>query len=196
VSAMVTKELGRTDETLGVIGAGIQGRLQARMHAEVLPLKRILIHDLVADRARQYASDMKTLLPGVEVVPCGSTAEVARGAKLIVTVTPAREPHLGRADLRPGTHINAVGADTPGKHELDTQILRDAGLLLVDSVAQCLRLGELQHAPDLREKAVEIGAFCEHPVPFDREAVTVCDMTGLGVEDLFIAQYCYERLRR
>ncbi|HUW57495.1 MAG TPA: ornithine cyclodeaminase family protein [Planctomycetota bacterium] len=196
VSAMVTKELGRTDETLGVIGAGIQGRLQARMHAEVLPLKRILIHDLVADRARQYASDMKTLLPGVEVVPCGSTAEVARGAKLIVTVTPAREPHLGRADLRPGTHINAVGADTPGKHELDSRILRDAGLLLVDSVAQCLRLGELQHAPDLREKAVEIGAFCEHPVPFDREAVTVCDMTGLGVEDLFIAQYCYERLRR
>lgn len=196
VSAMVTRELGRDDETLGVIGAGIQGHLQARMHAKVLPLKRILVHDAVPARAEQYVSDLAALLPGVEVVPCASTAEVARGARLIVTVTPAREPHLGHADVQPGTHINAVGADTPGKNELDPQILRDAGLLLVDSVAQCLRLGELQHAPDLETKAVQIGTFCEHPVPVDRKAVTVCDMTGLGVEDLFIARSCYERLAR
>jgi len=194
VSAMVTREIGRQDEVLGVIGAGIQGRLQARTHAEVLPLKRILVHDVVPERLEGYASEMRALLPEVEVRPCGSTAEVARGARLIVTVTPAREPHLRRRDVRPGTHINAVGADTPGKHELDPQILRDAGVLLVDSVAQCLRLGELQHASELEPDAVEIGAFCEHPVSLPPQAVTVCDMTGLGVEDLFIAQYCYERL--
>jgi ornithine cyclodeaminase/alanine dehydrogenase-like protein (mu-crystallin family) len=41
---------------------------------------------------------------------------------------------------------------------------------------------------------VEIGAFCETPPVWDRAGVSVCDLTGLGVEDLYIAEYCYERL--
>ncbi|HUU42668.1 MAG TPA: ornithine cyclodeaminase family protein [Planctomycetota bacterium] len=194
VAAMTTRELGRTDKTLGVIGAGIQGRLQARMHAEVLPVEEIVVHDAVPERATQYVSDMKTLLPKVKVTVCGLAAEVASRAKLIVTVTPSRTPHFGADAVRPGTHINAVGADTAGKNELDPGVLRRAALVLVDSRAQCRRLGELQHAPDVAERAVEIGAWIASPTPIDADAVTVADFTGLGVEDLFIAQYVYEHL--
>ena len=194
VSAMVTRELGRADEAVGIIGAGIQGHLQARMHAEVLPMKTIFIHDMLPERMDVYASDMKTLLPSVKVVPCASSAELAARAKLIITVTPARQPHFKLADVQPGTHINAVGADTAGKNEHDPALLRAAALVLVDSVAQCERLGELQHAPDIADRAVEIGVYCEHPLAFDRGGISICDMTGLGVEDLAIAQHVYERL--
>ena len=98
------------------------------------------------------------------------------------------------SEIRPGTHISAVCADSPGKQELDPEILRRASLLLVDSREQCRKLGELQHAPSEESRAVEIGAFCAAPVAFDRGGVTVADFTGLGVEDLFIAEACLARL--
>jgi ornithine cyclodeaminase len=83
-----------------------------------------------------------------------------------------------------------VGADSPGKQELDPELLRRASLLLVDSRAQCERLGELQHAASERERAIELGAFCAAPAAYDRGGITIADFTGLGVEDLFIAEAC------
>ena len=85
-----------------------------------------------------------------------------------------------------------MGSDSPGKQELDAGILRRATLLLVDSRRQCEKLGELQHASDQGGRAIEIGAFCEAGQA-PPEGVVVCDFTGLGVEDLYIAEYCYER---
>lgn len=194
VAAMVAREVGRTDEVVGIIGAGIQGRCQAQMLAEVIPLRQVFVYDLDAKHAADYVRKMKRVLPHVEVTVCDTPAAVARSAKLIVTVTPAREPHFKVSDVQPGTHINAVGSDSPGKQELDPDVLRAASLYLVDSIAQSERLGELQHAPDAKEKAVEIGTFCDAPVDFDRAGITVADMTGLGVEDLYIAKLMFERL--
>ena len=98
-----------------------------------------------------------------------------------------------RCEIQPGTHISAVGADSHGKQELDPAILSRASLVLADSIRQCEKLGELQHAPEQCMRAVEIGDFCEHPRKFDSQGITVCDFTGLGVEDLYIAEYIYER---
>jgi ornithine cyclodeaminase/alanine dehydrogenase-like protein (mu-crystallin family) len=70
------------------------------------------------------------------------------------------------------------------------EVTRRLPLLLVDSRAQCERLGELQHAASERGRAVEIGAFCAAPVGYDRAGITVADFTGLGAEDLFIAEAC------
>ena len=134
------------------------------------------------------------LLPGARVVAADSPAEVAAGAKLIVTATASRAPLLHAADIRPGTHISAVGADSPGKQELDPEILRKASLILVDSLKQCERLGELQHALTEKSRAIEIGAFCAAPSTYDRAGITVADFTGLGAEDLFIAQSCFQGL--
>jgi ornithine cyclodeaminase len=118
-------------------------------------------------------------------------AEVARAARLIVTATASRAPLLDLRDIEPGTHISAVGSDSPGKQELDPAILRHAALMLADSLRQCEKLGELQHAPDLAGRVREIGAHCDAPAPYDSGGVTVADFTGLGVEDLAIAEYCY-----
>ncbi len=190
VAAMAARELGRDDAVLGILGTGVQARLQAWMHAEVLPLKQIVIWGRKPERVADCRRDLK---PVADVLAVSSPAEVARRARLIVTATAARTPLLRCADIQSGTHISAVGADSPGKQELDPEILRRASLVLADSRRQCEKLGELQHAPDVRGSAIELGRFCEAPVPFDRGGVTVCDFTGLGVEDLYIAEYCLER---
>ena len=191
-AAMVARELGRRDSTLGLIGTGIQARLEALMHAEVLPLERIVLWGRTPERAEQCRSDLESQLPHVKVSLASSPAEVARNARLLVTVTAARQPLLFASDLQPGTHISAVGSDSPGKQELDPEILKSASLILADSRRQCEKLGELQHAPAEWVRAVEIGEFCQAPGS-PPDGITVADFTGLGVEDLYIAEYCYER---
>jgi ornithine cyclodeaminase len=190
VSAMVARELGRTDTTLGILGTGVQARLQAELHAEVLKLSRVHVWGRNPERAAACAREIGVRLPGVRVVAAESPAEVAGSARLIVTATASRSPLLRAADLQEGTHVSAVGADSPGKQELDPEILRRASLLLVDSLAQSERLGELQHALTEKARAVEIGAFCAAPATYDRAGITVADFTGLGAEDLFIAEAC------
>ena len=190
VAAMVARELGRTDAALGILGTGVQARLQAQLHAEVLPLDQVLIWGRSPDRAAACADDIGRLLPRVRVAVAHSPEEVAASATLIATTTASRAPLLRARDVQPGSHISAVGADSPGKQELDPDLLRGASLLLVDSRAQCSHLGELQHTPSERERAIEIGTFCAAPVAYDRAGITVADFTGLGAEDLFIAEAC------
>jgi len=191
VAAMVVRELQRTDTAIGILGTGVQARLQAKLHAEVLDLRTVWIWGRTPQRATECRTDLQTLLPRAEVLVADSPSRVASECRLIVTCTASHQPLLSAADLNPGTHISAVGSDSPGKQELDPEILRRAALLLVDSRRQCEKLGELQHAPEAWERAVEIGTFCERP--WHPDGLTVCDFTGLGVEDLYIAEYCYER---
>lgn len=194
VSAVVTRELGRGDRSLGILGSGIQARLQARMHASVLDLDEIWVWGRTPERVSTCVEEIRQLVPGAEVREANTPSEVARHTRLLTTVTAARRPLLSVADLQPGTHIAAVGSDSPGKQELDPDILENARLVLVDSRAQCERLGELQHAAHLAETVVEAGTYCDAPVPVDPTGITVCDFTGLGVEDLFIARYAFEKL--
>jgi ornithine cyclodeaminase len=187
VAAMVARELGRADQTIGILGSGIQARLTARFHARVLPLRRIYLWGRSPDRVESCAQELRRFVP--DVVIASSPSVVAAATRLIVTCTSARQPLLAESDIEPGTHITAIGADSPGKQELDPAILRAAPLLLVDSRAQCERLGELQHAADLSGRAVEIGAFCQSPHPAES---SFADLTGLGAEDLFIAESVLE----
>jgi ornithine cyclodeaminase len=188
VAAMAARELERKDTAIGILGTGVQARLQARLHAEVLPLERIVLWGRNRERAEACARELSDL---AAVSLAGSAAEVAREARLIVTTTAARAPLLRAEDIRPGTLISAVGSDSPGKQELDPEILHRA-IVLADSRRQCEKLGELQHAPGEWTRAMELGRFCE---AFELEPPdsVVCDFTGLGVEDLYIAEYCYER---
>jgi ornithine cyclodeaminase len=186
VAAMVARELGRTDRSIAILGSGIQARLTARFHAQVLPLERVYLWGRNRERVEQCAAEMRKFVPEVEI--CATAREVAALSKLIVTCTASREALLKRGDLQEATHISAVGSDSPGKQELDPEILRHADLLLADSIPQCEKLGELQHAPDQLSRAIEIGTFCQS---CHRAGSSVADFTGLGVEDLFIAEMIF-----
>ncbi len=186
VTAMMTRELGRRDSALGILGTGIQARLQAKMHARVLPLETIWIWGRTPARAGLCARELAAA--NVEVRVASSPGEVARETRLIVTATASRSPLLSAADIRPGTHISAVGSDAPGKQELDPDILRRASLIVADSCRQCEKFGELQHAPDVWPRAVE---FTGQAFDALADAISVADFTGLGAEDLYIAEYCF-----
>ncbi len=194
VAAMAARELGRTDSTIGVLGTGVQARLQVQLHAEVLPLRRVVLWGRSSERAAECRRDLESLMPGVAVDFVRTPAEVARQSLLLITATPSREPLLFARDLQPGTHISAIGADSPHKQELDPEILHRAVLLLADSFRQCEKLGELQHAPAEWSRVIELGAFCQQAPDWPPSGITVCDFTGLGVEDLYIAEYCLRRL--
>ncbi len=183
VAAMVARELGRRDASIGILGTGIQARLTARFHRQVLPLERIFLWGRDAEKARLCAEEI-----GATVLK--TPADLAAATRLIVTCTASREPLLLARDIQVGTHISAIGSDSVEKQELDPTILRQTDLLLVDSRAQCEKLGELQRALDQSARAVEIGEFCERPRAAES---SVADMTGLGVEDLYIAEMVLDR---
>jgi ornithine cyclodeaminase len=91
--------------------------------------------------------------------------------------------------VRRGALVVALGSDGAGKQELDPDLLRRADLLVVDSRGQCLRLGEVQHAPEEAGRAVELGAICGGSVQGRGrdEDLVVCDLTGVGVQDVAAA---------
>jgi ornithine cyclodeaminase len=130
---------------------------------------------------------------GVPISAAGGVEEAVREADLVVTVTPARNPILQSDWVGDGTTIVAVGSDGPEKQELAPAILARAGKIVVDSRAQCLRLGETHHAivaglltPDgihgeLGE--VLIGSKAGR----EGTELIVCDLTGVGAQDAAMA---------
>jgi ornithine cyclodeaminase len=119
---------------------------------------------------------------------------VCAEADVLVTATPAHGA-LVRADwLRPGQHVTALGADSPGKQELDAACLARADLLVVDRLTQCAAFGELRHALDagvLRADRVhaELGEIVAGVKPGRTTAaqITIADLTGVGFQDTAIA---------
>ena len=177
--------------TLGVIGAGIQARLQAGLIARLLGLKTVLVWARNGDRAAALAADV-----GGEAV---GLPELCDRADLIVTTTPSTAPLLAADMVRPGHRIVAVGADGPGKQKLATEILGRARIV-VDSRAQCVDHGEAGWAvrAGLIDPAslIEMGALLETPIAFDADEIIVADLTGVAVQDAAIAKVVWQGLQR
>jgi ornithine cyclodeaminase/alanine dehydrogenase-like protein (mu-crystallin family) len=167
---------------VAVIGTGIQARRQV----EALRCVRDVASVRVWGRDTAHAAAAASDLGGI-VAP--TVQEAVDGADVVVTCTAATEPLVRAEWIGPGTHITAVGSDGPGKHELDPALLRRADVLVVDSLEQCRRLGELQHALDVADRAVELGAVCadEAAGRTSETQVTICDLTGVGVQDVAAA---------
>jgi ornithine cyclodeaminase/alanine dehydrogenase-like protein (mu-crystallin family) len=128
VSAVATRLLAREDaHRLAIIGTGVQ----AHMHLHSIPLVRAIDVVRVAGRTNERAQAFVENVSGrssLEVEPCASVEEAVRDADIVVTATTSREPVLRRHWLKPGVHVNAVGASQPTSRELDTATVRDAVL--------------------------------------------------------------------
>ena len=178
-------------ERVAVIGTGAQARQQVDALAEVRPgFTEVRVWGRDPANARRAAGDIAARhgdTCAVNDLP--SVREAVEGADVVITCTAAREPLVEAAWLAPGAHVTAVGSDGPGKQELDPGIVRAADVLVVDSLDQCSRLGELQHAPDQAARAVELGAVCagDQPGRAGESQLTVCDLTGVGVQDVVAA---------
>jgi ectoine utilization protein EutC len=190
-----------TVQSAGVIGVGMQARFQLRALKLVRDFRKVVVYGRKAEAVRKFVREVSEEL-GVEVVPAKDASEVARRSEVVVTATPAREPLLTVADLHQGLHITAMGSDGPGKQELDPRILQRADLLVCDLRSQCERLGELQHGiaagtVTAATPVVELGELAagKHSGRRADADITVCDLTGVGVQDTAIAGFALGRAR-
>jgi len=167
---------------VGVVGTGIQARRQVEALRCVRDVTEVRVWGRDADRASAAAADV-----GGVIAP--SVREAVDAADVVITCTASTEPVVRAEWIAPGTHITAVGSDGAGKQELDPELLRRADVLVVDSLDQCRRLGELQHALDVADRAVELGSVCAGTSPGRTSStqLTVCDLTGVGVQDVAAA---------
>jgi ornithine cyclodeaminase len=178
-------------ERVAVIGTGAQARFQV----EALAVERPSVSDISiwgrsTERATSAAAGLRRILGDrctIAAVP--TVRDAVEGAEVILTCTAAREPLVEAGWVSDGSHVTAVGSDGAGKQELDPEILRSADLVVADSIDQCARMGELQHAPDQLARAVELGAICAGSARgrLDAAQRTVCDLTGVGVQDVAAA---------
>ncbi len=185
-------------ETAGVIGTGVQARLQMQAAHLVRPFKRVLVWGRDAEKARACAADLGESL-GIEADFVTDPAQLVAESQLVVTTTPAREPVLKAEWLHPGLHITAMGSDQEGKNEIDPKALVAADLYVADRASQTEKLGELR-------SAIEAGLWSGMPVELgdviakkaagrrSDEDITIADLTGTGAQDTAIASHVAAKL--
>jgi ornithine cyclodeaminase len=178
-------------ETIGICGSGVQARLQADYLRRVTGCRDLVLWARDQSRAAEAVRDIARM--GYSARVAASPEDVAASAQLIVTTTAAHEPYLLAGSIKPGTHITAMGSDTPEKNEIDPMILKSAGMVVADSIPQCLLRGEIRAAIAAdalrRDNVVELGNVISgkagRRLPDD---ITVADLTGVAVQDIMIAK--------
>lgn len=195
--ALVAKAMSPTKVTgVGIVGTGVQARFQLEeLVKSGFPVKTVWIWGRNPVKAQALQTHFSRQF---EVNIASSTTELAQHCNLIITTTTAKNPLLMAADIQPGTHISAIGSDTPDKQELASDILGKANLVVADSLSQCAVRGEIFHATAAGElapnSAVELGHVLagDHPGRVDDGQITVADLTGVAVQDIAIADAVYQ----
>lgn len=195
-AAIASRYLARKSaHTLGIIGAGRQACTQLTAHAEIFELIEIRLYDPLESAVARFIKSF----PRFPVRAC-SLVE-ALEADILSTVTPSRKPFVRREWIRPGTHINAVGADARGKEELEPALLKEA-VLVVDDLKQASSAGEINvpwekgliGVKDIYATLGEI-IIGKKPGRIDEKSITIFDSTGLAIEDIAVARLVYEKAR-
>ena len=198
--AIAAKYAGpRKVHRIGIVGTGGQARAQLRYLSHVTDCREVVVWGRQEEKLGLYKEEMEAEGYSVEVTL--DTGEVAAECNLIVTTTPSTTPLLTAGQIRKGTHITAVGSDTPDKQELDSAILKAADVVVADSIDQCLERGEIS-------RAIQSGAItAKDPVELgdviagrargrtDEDQITVADLTGVAVQDIQIATAVQEAIK-
>jgi ornithine cyclodeaminase len=198
--AVAARALARKSaKTVGVLGTGTQARLQILALSKVRDFSRLKVWGRNPDSVKKYIKEMRKALD-VEIVASKTVEQAVTGSDVVVTATMSNSALVKSDWVGKGTHVTAVGSDSPEKQELDPRLLRKADKYVVDSVKQCAQLGELHHAIEegiMAEKDVhaELGEVLLG-IKSGRESddeITICDLTGLAVQDVVTSQLVYER---
>jgi ornithine cyclodeaminase len=183
---------------IGIVGTGMQARLQLEYLLPVTACRDVLVWGRDQSKLDRFVAEMEPL--GLSLASTTTAADILRSCNLIVTTTPSHEPILS-GPVMPGTHITAVGSDTPEKQELGVDILAAADVVVADSISQCLLRGEIHKALNAgsvtASEIVELGGIISGDAVgrVVDEQVTVADLTGVAVQDVQIATAVFHALR-
>ncbi len=191
----------KSAKTVGIIGNGIQAHLQAKLICELLGYKSVVVWGRTTKKAAALVERLSNELPAVSVAQAQTAEDLCKQADVIVTTTPSREPLIQADWVRPGTHIVAVGADSPGKQEIDAQLFAKASQVFVDSPSQCVEHGEtanaIQAGTITEEGLTPLGtALSNGPAARSEDDITIADLTGVAVQDTAIAKSVWSSVER
>jgi ornithine cyclodeaminase len=188
-------------DTVGVVGAGTQGRYQVRALQLVRNFRRVLVYDRMPAAVDRYVAEMPGVL-GTAVQAAPDLRTLVEQSQVVITSTPSREPYLRPEWLHPGLHIASMGADLPEKQELFAETVGQVDLIACDLKTQCFARGELHHAIangviSEREAIIELGELTSGRVPGRSrdDEITLSVLTGVGVQDTAIALLTWQRAR-
>jgi ornithine cyclodeaminase len=186
-------------ERIGIVGTGMQAKLQLEYLAPVTDCRDVLVWGRDEKKLATYQSAMAK--QGFNVTATTEAGDVLKSCNLIVTTTPAESPILNWTDdLQHGVHITAMGSDTESKQELDAMLLRNADLVVADSISQCLERGEIHQALKVDaivdKDIVELGNIISGDAVgrTSDDQITVADLTGVAVQDIQITKAVFSAL--
>jgi ornithine cyclodeaminase/alanine dehydrogenase-like protein (mu-crystallin family) len=177
---------------IGILGAGYQGRMQLEYLKPVVSCRNVMVWGLNQQELDAYTKEMTP--KGYHIEATLQAADVADSCNLIVTATPSKQALLMADEIRPGTHITAMGSDTPEKIELDPAILRKADIIVADSIEQSLSRGEIFQARQAgvldKSRVVELGQIIAgKTIARDSDdQISVADLTGVAIQDIQICK--------
>jgi ornithine cyclodeaminase len=198
-SGVATRLLARPDASvLAMIGAGGQAGWQVRAVLAARPIREVRVYARTPAARERYAAELEAELEaeldGVSVVASRSARDAVDGADVVCCATTSSEPVFDAAWLRPGAHVNGVGAFRLGMVELPPQLFERAQVVAVDSrgaataeagdVAAAMAAGVLAH-----DRVVEIGTVARDWVKGrPPDAITVFKSVGLAIQDVAAAE--------
>ena len=198
---VAVKYLARRDSSIiGIIGAGRQAKTQLLAISKVLPrIEEVKVFDLDRVTSLRYAEEMGAKL-NLNTHPVKTIGDAAE-ADIVVTATPSRKPIVKKRHIRPGTHINAIGADAKGKQELEANLLKGAKVI-VDNVEQASHSGEINvplsegviKLEDIYATLGEVVAGMKAGRENDEE-ITIFDSTGVAILDVICAKLAYVKAK-
>ncbi len=182
--------------SLGIVGAGVQSYTQLEAIAAVRPIEEVVVSDLDEARLERFIETFEDEFD----IRSGSISEAGH-CDVLSTVTPVEDPVVSTEDVGEHTHVNAIGADAAGKHELTDALLQSA-TVVIDDHEQCTHSGEINvpYADGVltdEDIHAEIGELVvgKKPGRTDETGVSVFDSTGLAIQDVAAAHVVYENAR-
>jgi alanine dehydrogenase len=200
--AVAAKYLARKNSRIvAFIGAGTQARMQFLGITRVIQsIREIRVFDIRPEAMKAFIQFIEAhVAAGLSLVSASSVKEAVEGADIIITTTPSRKPVVMSEWISDGVHFNCIGADAPGKQELDPMILKRASKIVVDDVEQAIHSGEINvplsegiiGASSIYGELGEIIAGMKKGRENDSE-ITIFSSTGLAIQDAAVANIIYE----
>lgn len=197
VSAVATEYMAKKDSsTMCLIGGGVQADMHVKAITLVRDIKKVTIWCPTLAESERFCESHKAQYPGIEFIPCENCADAVKDADIINTVTPSAVPVLMGAWVKPGAHINAVGACGKANRELDTECMVK-GRLFCDNYDSCkneagdyifpLEEGAVTESHILGDLAEVISGKVETRV--NKDDITIFESQGLACEDVVCAAW-------
>ena len=204
--AVAAKHLApKTVHHIGIVGTGVQARMQLEMLQNVVDCKSCFIWGRDPSKLQLMVDDLRSKASvgawGLQIEPAESLDDLVSRCNLIVTATSARSPMIRADQVQKGTHITAMGSDDHGKQELDADLLGKADLVVADSVSQCVDHGEcfaaVQGGHIAEDSILELGDVIKTPAigRTSEDQITIADLTGVAIQDIQIAKMVDRALR-